>query len=189
VEENCTIPPPINFNCWKHHTGFIKKQIQSVQKRADLEKLKSYLLKIGESQMDLYYGKYSPNEIAEQIAQQLKKKNILSDEIYNLWLNEKGRDYQLITLPDNSFWTLRKGNDSRRYIHIHPGRHSTHTRRVKAPTLKTVILTLCYEKTGETQPEPKELINKIRKEYLNEPPLKTIYSESGLGKLFNLLRT
>lgn len=189
MDENCIIPTPINFNCWKHHAGFIKKQIESIHQKSDLEKLRSYLLKIGESQMDLYCGRHSPGEIAEKIIQQLKKKNILSEKSYHHWLVEKGDDYQLMTLDDRSVWTLRKGKEESRYVHIHPGRYSPHTRRVKALTLKTAIFYLCYERIGDAVLPELDLINKIRIEYLNEPPLKTISVESGLGKLLNQFRS
>jgi hypothetical protein len=188
VEENCLVPQPINFNCWKHHTEFIKRQIESVKKLSDLIKLKKLLLKIGESQMDLYFGVHTPSEISEQIIKQLEKRNVLSKESYTFWLNDRGLDYKLLSLSDDSIWTLRKGNDNRRYVHIHPGRYSPHTRRVKAPTLKTAIFTLCYEKVSAPKMKTRDLMNLIRKEYLDEPPLKAVSGESGLGKLLNLLR-
>ena len=137
--------------------------------------------------MDLYYGKHSPKEIAEQIIQQLEEKNIRSEKSYNYWLNQREDNYQLMRLSDKSVWTFRKGKEESRYIHIHPGRYSPHTRRVKALTLKTAIFFLCYERIADTDSPEIELINKIRSEYLNESPLKTISAESGLGKLLNLL--
>ncbi|MCW8995467.1 MAG: hypothetical protein OQK77_06605 [Psychromonas sp.] len=188
MEQNCKINPPINFNCWKHHAGFIKKQIQSVQHIQDIDKLKTILLKIGESQMDLYYGNYSPMEISERIVNYLKEKKIYLPERYKDWLTRNEIDYQLINLFDKSVWTLRRGEDAERYVHIHPGRYSPNTRRVKALTLKTAIFTLCCEKLGEPKLTGRELINHIRKKYLNEPPLKSISKDGGLGKLLELLR-
>jgi hypothetical protein len=188
LEENCQIAPPINFNCWKHHVGFIKTQIESIQNKNELEKLKTFLVKIGESQMDLYYGIYSPTEIKEQVINNLKKKKIFLLEQYEGWLAENGSDYKMVNLSDKSVWTLRLGENVERYVHIHPGRYSSHTRRVKALTLKTAIFTLCCEKLGDPKLSGKELINEIRKKYLNEPPVKSISVESGLGKLLELLR-
>ena len=188
MEESCKVDRPINLNCWKHHSGFIKSQISSFRNESDLENLERFLLKIGESQMDLYYGRLSPTEIAELIIENLEKKNFLSFESYNQWLSEKDASYKLISLSDNSIWTLRKGNDNARYVHIHPGRYSPHTKRVKALTLKTAIFALCFEKLGGIKLSGIELINHIRKEYLNEPPLRQFSSESGLSKIINLLR-
>ncbi len=139
MDENCQIPPPINFNCWKHHAGFIKKQIESVKETRDLDQLKVYLLKIGESQMDLYFGEYSPVNISTQILDYLHRNKIFSPDLYKDWLSKDGKGYQLVELKDKSVWTLRIGENLERYIHIHPGRYSPLTVRVKATTLKTAI--------------------------------------------------
>ena len=187
MKENCTLIPPINLNCWKHHAGFIKNQIESVQSIRDLDKLKAILLKIGESQMDLYYGNYSPSEISGQIINCLKQKKVFSFGLYKDWLTENKTDYQLLTLLDGSIWTLRLGENVERYVHIHPGRYSPKTRRVRALTLKTAIFTLCFERVSEQKSSGIELINQIRKKYLNEPPVKSVSRESGLGKLLELL--
>lgn len=168
--------------------GFIKTQIESIQNKNELEKLKTVLVKIGESQMDLYYGIYSPTEIKEQVVNYLKKKKVFLPEQYEGWLAENGSDYKMVNLSDKSVWTLRLGENVERYVHIHPGRYSSHTRRVKALTLKTAIFTLCCEKLGDPKLSGKELINEIRKKYLNEPPLKSISVKFGLGKLLELLR-
>jgi len=138
--------------------------------------------------MDLYYGHLSPKDISDLIIEQLEKKNHLALGSYNQWLREEETNYKLISLSDNSIWTLRKGDDDARYVHIHPGRYSPHTRRVKALTLKTAIFVLCFEKLGGFKLSGIELINHIRKEYLNEPPLKIFSSESGLSKIISLLR-
>ena len=188
MDENCLIPPPINLNCWKHHAGFIKKQIESVKEIKELDQLKVYLLKIGESQMDLYFGDYSPAKISEQILDYIHSKKIFSSSQYQEWLSKDGKEYQLIELKDKSIWTLRLGDDAERYVHIHPGRYSPSTVRVKATTLKTAILVLCSEKTGEIKTIETEKINQIRKKYLNEPPIKSYSSASGLGRLIDHLK-
>lgn len=138
--------------------------------------------------MDLYFGNYAPIEISEQIINHLKKKKIFLTEQYKNWLKENSNNYQLINLFDKSVWTLRLGEDAERYVHIHPGRYSPNTRRVKALTLKTAIFTLSCEKFGEPKLSGKELINEVREKYLNKPPLKLVSKESGLGKLLGLLR-
>jgi len=138
--------------------------------------------------MDLYFGSYSPVEISEQILNYLKEKKVYLPERYKDWLTENENDYRLINLFDKSVWTLRLGEDAEKYVHIHPGRYSHNTRRVKALTLKTAIFTLCCEKLGEPKLSGRELINHVRKKYLNEPPLKSVSKESGLGKLLELLR-
>jgi len=186
VKENCTLTPPINLNCWKHHAGFIKKQMESVREINELEELKVYLLKIGESQMDLYFGDYFPEKISEQILDSLHQNKIFLCEKYRNWLLKDGKDYQLVELKDKSIWTLRLGENPERYVHVHPGRYSPHTVRVKATTLKTAILILNFERMGEFKTVETLIINQIRKKYLNEPPLKSFSRASGLGRLLDL---
>jgi hypothetical protein len=187
MEKNCSVPIPVNLNCWKHHAGFIKKQIESVKEIKDLDQLKVYLLKIGESQMDLYFGEYSPVKISEQMLDYFHSKKILSSSQYQDWLSKVGMDYQLVELKDKSIWTLRLGDDVSRYVHIHPGRYSPNTVRVKATTLKTAIILLCFEQLGEIKSFETETVNNIRKKYLDEPPLKSFSNASGLGRITNLL--
>jgi hypothetical protein len=187
MEENCPVPFPINLNCWKHHAGFIKKQILSVTSVEEIDSLKYYLLKIGESQMDLYLGKIMAEEISNQIIKTLKREKIFSFEQYKKWLYKNGKEYQLITSKDKSIWTLRLGENEHRYVHIHPGRYSPHTIRVKATTLKTAIMILCFKQTGEIESINTESVNQIRKKYLNETPLKSLSKASGLKRLIDLL--
>lgn len=187
MEAICSVPLPINLNCWKHHIGFIKRQIVSAGDFKDLKELRSCLLKIGESQMDLYLGNYSVADISRQTLSLLYRKKIFSSEQYKNWLIKDGKDYQLLKLKDKSVWTLRLGKNPGRYVHIHPGRYSPQTVRVKATTLKTAILTLCSMQAGRIESIETETINDIRKEYLNEPPLKSYSSTSGLGKMITLL--
>ena len=188
MEENCTLAPTINFNCWKHHAGFIKKQIESVREINEMAELKVYLLKIGDSLMDLYFGDHSPLQISEQILDYLHQNKIFLFEKYRNWLSKDGKGYQLIELKDKSIWTIRLGENIERYVHIHPGRYSPNTRRVRAHTLKTAIFALCFENLGEQKLCDTELINQIRRNYLNEPPLKSVSKDSGLGKLLELFR-
>jgi hypothetical protein len=187
VDENCLIPPPINLNCWKHHAGFITHQINTVNGIENLELLKLNLLKIGESQMDLYLGNYSPAEISEQILGVIERKKIFTSEQYKCWLIKDVKDYQLLKLKDKSVWTLRIGDDIARYVHIHPGRYSPNTVRVKATTLKTAIFLLCFEQLGEIKSFETETVNNVRKKYLDEPSLKSFSNASGLRKMISLL--
>ena len=188
MEVNCFVPLPISFNCRKHHAGLIKEQIRQINSENDLETLKFFLLKIGESQMDLYLGKFSPEEISNQVIKTLKREKIFSFENYKKWLCKDGNDYQLITLKDKSIWILRLGENLQSYIHIHPGRYSPNTIRVKATTLKTAILILCFEQLGKIENINTEFLNEIRKKYLNEPPIKSLSKSSGILRVVDLFR-
>jgi len=160
--------------------------MESVRGINEIEGLKVYLLKIGESQMDLYFGDYSFLKISEQILDSLHRNKIFLSKKYRSWLTKGGKDYQLIELKDKSIWTLRLGENPERYVHIHPARYSPHTIRVKATTLKTVILVLCCQKIGLIKSIETQTVNQIREIYLDEPPLKSFSSASGLGRLIDL---
>lgn len=188
MEENSGIPFPVIFNCWKHHAGFINGQIKLIGSENEIACLKSMLLKIGESQMDLYFGKLSPKEISELIINSLKSKKVFFLHKYQKWLLDEGNDYRLVTLKDKSIWTLRFTENTERYIHIHPGRYSPFTVRVKATTVKTAILVLAVIKTGEPNSINTEQINKIRQKYLNEPPIKSYSGSPGLKRIIDLLK-
>jgi hypothetical protein len=187
MEKNCSVPLPVNFNCWKHHARFINGQIESIKDIEHLDELKTYLLQIGESQMDLYYGPYSVSEISKQIIQILNRRKITSSEQYQTWLAKEEKNYQLVKLKDKSVWTLRFSEEPNRYVHIHPGRYSPGTIRVKATTLKTAILILCFKQAGEIKSIETDGVNFIRKKYLNEPPIKSFSNASRLGRMINLL--
>ena len=86
--------------------------------------------------MDLYFGNYSIEEISKQILMHLQENKIYSLRDYQNWLGKDDKYYQLVELKDKSIWTLRLGETREKYVHIHPGRYSPHTVRVKAATLK-----------------------------------------------------
>ena len=83
IETNCSIQLPLTFNCWKHHAGFIKKQIEIYRgEKISVEELQKTLLVIGESQMDLYHGELSPQKICDEIVSKLKFTGVLAVEAY-----------------------------------------------------------------------------------------------------------
>ena len=186
MNENCKIPLPIKLNCWKHHALFIKNELSNINNELQFRQLHYGLLKIGESQMDLYCGKTSPEEIANQTNNFLTSNFIKTSSEYLKWLRKNGKDYQSVTLKDKSVWTLRHGDEEERFVHIHPGRYSPHTVRVKALTLKTAICVLAYSKIKLADVFDIKLINEARKEYLNASPLKSVVKEAGLGKMLTL---
>ncbi len=187
TERDCNIQPPVAFNCWKHHAGFIKNQIKSFcAAKIPEEKLRKILLVIGESQMDIYLGKLSPQKICDKIVSKLKSAGVLAFEDYKKWLYEEGKEYKLMKISDNSLWTLRLGNKRKRYVHIHPGRYSPQTIRIKALTLKTAIAALIKYDTN-VQLIDTASINEVRIKILDSPPVKKVSSNSAVTKAINLL--
>ena len=188
TDTNCSIQMPLTLNCWKHHAGFIKKKIKFYRdEKISVEELQKTLLVIGESQMDLYVGKLSPQKICDEIVSKLKSTGTLAFREYKKWLFEKGSEYKLIEISDNSVWALRLGKKEERYVHIHPGRYSPFTIRVKALTLKTAIAVLIinYEKHFPLIDTLK--INEVRKKILNSPSVKKVSSNSAVVRVINII--
>jgi hypothetical protein len=183
---SCDIPEPVLFNCWKHHAGFIKSRIKEFKEnhRNDPENIRKEILLIGGSLMDLYLGELTPAEIARSITTYLDLRKVTGMRSYREWLGGEGRDFREVEIEDHSGWTLRLGEKKERYIHIHPSRYSPHTIRVRSSSLKSAIL-FCALHDGETENILAD-INRVRKEFLNLPPLKNLKSGSAL---FNLIKT
>jgi putative acetyltransferase len=179
----------IQFNTWKHHKGYVCTQIKSfiMQKEAGTKDLKKNLLQIGRSQMDLYTGKLTLAAIMENVSSELLNKGINNKEAYIQWLEKEGKDYRNLTLQDKSQWTLRLTKDVEKFIHIHPARYSLHTLRVRSSTLQTAVAAIVLAGIKLVSPISKNIINEARKKYLNESPVKAIYTNSGIGKIILLL--
>ena len=186
METNCKLPAPVKFNCWKHHLEFIRDQVKKGRKEnLSAGLIKKILLVIGESRMDLYCGKLSPRAIAGEIIDSLYRFDAHALSSYKNWLYESGRDYRLLTLSDSSVWTLRTGKDKKQFVHIHPGRYSPLTFRVRALTLKSAIAAVLSARS--LNEIDIGFLNKIRKNILDAPPLKSFSYKTSLGKLINLL--
>ncbi len=184
---DCDVREPVKLNCWKHHAGFIRLKIWEYQNNpeAHLTSLQSEMLLIGESLMDLYLGELTPGEIVDSIIDSCRKQKILGKTEFQSWLKAEGKDFRTIELKDKSKWTLRLGDKKERYIHIHPSRYSPHTIRVRSASLKSAILFLILEK-----PDAQDnlfFVNRIRKDYLNLPPLKNLSSGSALFNLIDIM--
>ena len=179
----CKVPEPIKLNCWKHHRLFIKEQLSGKDKIKTKVELRKILLQIGDSQMDLYLGNLSPKHISVYIVNELKKMEAFRNQSFTKWLLENKKHFKTITLPDGSVWVLRKGNSQKRYIHIHPGRYSPLTLRVRAVTLKVAIAVVKNLGIERSKKLFIENVNSIRKEMLDLPPLKIISRYSGPGEI------
>ena len=189
-DENNIVPLPVNFNCWKHHSGFIRNQTNVIsQKNFSDAEIKKLMLVIGNSQMDIYLGKLSPEAIGKEILQRLKKSEHYSRRKFKEWIYRNNKDYKLLKISDKSVWTLRLGIQSKQYIHIHPGRYSPNTTRVKATTLKTAIAFMIKQDYNSGNKPDLKVINDLRENLFGLPPLKSVNSVSGLGKLLALINT
>ncbi len=169
---------PITFNPYKHHLGFLKEQIE-VWKKKGWKEAEQEIKLIGTNLIDIYFGRLTIDEIFGEIHLLAKKNGLTSPIELAHWLDPL--EYRKTELSDNSFWVIKQGQDSSRFLHIHPGKYSPFTMRVKATNLKTVIAVKIL--TGDNIQPDLPVINKIRKEKLKMSPVKGLVEGKGIARL------
>ncbi len=183
--------PPVLFNTFKHHAGALRAGIADVVDRGPiaLGEIGSRLAAVGTRLMDLYTGALSPRELSAWVRDELSRIGRLDLDRYRDWVVAAG-EYAVFTHPaDDSRWVLRLGNESGRYVHLHPGRRSPHATRVRANVLKTAFLVLCHTGIHGGDPMSRITLNEVRTAYLGLSPLGADpEGEVGLGAIIDLLR-
>ena len=185
------VPPPVLFNTWKHHAAALRHRIGEAVRggEAGLAALAGELAVVGSKLMDLYTGAYSPAEVARLVLEQLQRDSLLEASAFRDWV-QAGGGYRMLTLPDESAWVLRLGEEDDRYVHVHPGRWVPHTRRVRANVLKTAVMALAAAGVRGGDPCERALVNGVRKEFLDLAPVgRELDGEQGLGEIIDLLRS
>ena len=137
------IPEPILFNPLKHHLGFIREflyQKTEAEPDSGTKNLIRELKHIGTSVMDVYTGSLIIKSICDEVREFLAQKELSGRESFARWAGTKMNDFKLISLSDDSQWTLKYYDNSKRFVHIFPARGSQHTFRVKSNTLKSALL-------------------------------------------------
>ncbi|MCW3464319.1 hypothetical protein [Chitinophaga nivalis] len=169
---------PILFNPLKHHLA----ALQDILLQAAPEAFPTQLLVLGNSQMDMYHGPLSVATIFQEIMTGLHGAGIASQADFEAWLAGKG-GYADMILSDGATWILRLAANQSAYIHLHPGRYSRHTTRIKATALKTV---LAYRMKQQWQQLPvgslREQINEIRQQ-LALSPLRSLAESEHLRRV------
>lgn len=176
------IPEPITFNPVKHHFRFLLRKIEDWRLQ-DWQQTEEQLRVIGNNLLDFYLGDLSINAICSETLLYFKTNNLLEREIFSEWIQPM--EYKKIELSDKSQWVIKKGDSLARYLHIHPGKYSVHTIRVRAATLKTVIAMKIHlpEKNAMLTLEE---VNHIRAEFLELSPVKQLQPEKGILKLWQI---
>jgi hypothetical protein len=185
------VPAPVLFNTWKHHADALRWRIQEAVGAgpAGLDRLAGQVVVLGTKLMDLYTGRLWPAEVCGRILARLRADARLDLPAYREWVAGEG-GYRVLTFPeDDSRWVLRVGDEADRYVHLHPGRWSPATLRVRANVLKTAALVLAYTGVHGGDPTGRALVNAVRRDYLGLSPVgKDLEDEQGLGRVIDLLR-
>lgn len=174
----------IQLNALKHHIRAITRLIAG----CPVPELPMRLKVLGNSQMDLYLGSLEETEISLQTVEALRSLGIHSETEYRHWL-EQHHHYRSITLSDTSVWILRLGKESSKYIHLHPGRYSPATIRVKAAVLKTAIALWIYLKNGLITAVSDNSLNQVRREVFDLPPVRSLAESRSVLKMLGILET
>jgi hypothetical protein len=134
------------FNALKHHLGETAHFIHQARQlnRPELERKFDALKSIGSSTLDFYSGPFSVAEIFKETLMELQKISIYKEEEFLKIIQQQSSQYCTLTFSDQSVWVLRLGNEAYRFVHIHPGRYSSHTLRTSANALKSSLAVLLY---------------------------------------------
>jgi hypothetical protein len=183
-------PPPLLFNPWKHHAGFLRAQIRNGSSAGPdaLSGLAARLRVIGTDLMDLYHGPLAPTEIGRLVISRLAADGLLGPSSYREWIVAAGGYRTLDLSVDLSRWVLRMGAEESRYVHLHPGRWAPLTCRVRANVLKTAVMALACAAVHGGNRVDIGLVNHVRCAFLDLPPVAgRLRDDQGLGAMIALL--
>jgi hypothetical protein len=97
---------------------------------------------------------------------------------------ETNGGYRLITAAaDTSVWVLRFAAEDHRYVHVHPGRWTPHTRRVRANVVKTAVMVLAHAAIHGGDVRDVKRINLVRQKHLGLAPIRELTPDQGLDVL------
>jgi hypothetical protein len=184
------LPVPVLFSTWKHHAGTLRQCIANIAAVGEpaLAALPEQLLVLGTELMDLYTGFLTPAEIGRKVTEMLRTEGRLEWSAYKPWVEENG-GYRVLTFAeDTSQWVLRAGEEGGLYVHLHPGRWTPHTRRVRANVLKTAVMVLACAAVRGGDPRDVRFINSVRTTYLGLAPMRELVGDQGLGVVLDLLQ-
>lgn len=174
---------PILFNPLKHHLSELRRRLSLL---APLE-INVHLLALGGSQMDMYAGELDTETIFSEVRAQLQAAGIHTRAEYEALL-DGSNGYVTLVLSDTSNWILRLAADKAAYIHLHPGRYSPHTFRVKASALKTALAYWVAQQHHLLTGNLLEDMNRLRKG-VGLSPLRSAEESSHILGIMSLLNS
>ncbi|NLR62145.1 hypothetical protein HGH93_28900 [Chitinophaga polysaccharea] len=175
-------PIPILFNPLKHHLA----ALQHTLLQSEPSEIRQKLLALGNSQMDMYAGELDTTTIFNEVRNWLQERRIYERTAYAAFLVRQ-QGYATVVLSDTSRWILRMAADQQLYIHLHPGRYSPHTFRVKATALKTALAYRVAERHRLLTGNLLQDLNALRKE-LQLSPLRSATESSHIMEIIDLLK-
>jgi hypothetical protein len=178
--------PPFTFNPLKHHLGFIREFIGKAQLHADESETFELINSIGPQVTDVYCGKLSVDQLLMIVKSQLGDLGIHDQLAYNEWVNNSGKDYNFLNLPDGSKWTFRKGEKKDCYIHFHPARTNGSV-RIRGTTLRTAMGLKIIAKENLSLYNDIDFINSLRQQRLQLSPIKSLSNFPAINKVLDLL--
>jgi hypothetical protein len=184
--------PPVLYNTYKHHAVALRLRLDDAAAagEAALPEVLSRLAVLGGGLMDMYAGALSPREVSGWVLDELRRQGRLELDAYGNWLAGQGA-YAVVTHPgDNTDWVLRLGDEQGRYVHLHPGRWSPNTTRVRANVVKTAFFAVLHTRLFGGDPTHRRVLNEARQRYLGLPPLGRAPAEdAGQGAFLTLLNS
>jgi hypothetical protein len=183
-----TVPPPVLFNAWKHHAGWVREQIASAADEGEggLAVLAGSVVVTGTKLMDFYTGRLTPWEVGERVLSGLRDGGRLDRDPFAAWVGAND-GYRVVEMPDDgSRWVLRLGHGER-YVHLHTARYSPHSIRVPGVSLKTAIVANALARTRGRPVADLAAVNEARRRFLGLPPMARLTDEGGLGEVLRLL--
>jgi len=181
------IPEPILFNPLKHHLGFIRSFVTLNDKyginSSDTELVRE-LKHLGTSVMDVYSGALSISKICNEVREFLFEKKLFDRKLFSLWTGTSMNEYKVIPLSDESEWTVKYHNSTKRFVHIFPARESRYSFRVKSNTLKSALL--YYIKVGKDYVTGEDL-NRVRP-IIGLSPVRDAVDAEAITEMIEILR-
>lgn len=180
------IPEPFLFSPLKHHLDFMREfiNLKTDKPHSDIKDLIKELKHLGTSVMDVYTGSLEIRNICNEVEADIRQKGLLNMESFADWAGIKKDSFRIISLSDNSQWTLKFHDNKVRFVHIFPARNSQHTFRVKSNTLKSAMI--YYILIGKDLVTGDDL-NKVRP-LLGLSPIKDSVDAEAILEMIEILR-
>lgn len=173
MDEEINLPLPIRFNPLKHHRKYILRLLEN----ASPETIADLLDPVCNNYIDLYTGSLTSTQIVLEVISILKSMKVLDAEKFTPWV-AGNHGYRKIILSDSSEWVVRSGNESDRFVHLHPSRTGLHSIRFKGSTLKTICLLKINMKDSEKAPSL-DIVNRVRLQ-VGLSPINRLEPEKGI---------